>query len=103
MDDIIPVVLRTLAYLIVLAASNAYALPKVVIFSTGGTISGRHDPARGGYMPAATGEDLVAAVPKLKEIVEVQVEPITAINSADMTVEIAPGEAIFAESDRTRS
>ena len=88
MDDIIPVMLRTLAYLIVLAASNAYALPKVVIFSTGGTISGRHDPARGGYMPAATGEDLVAAVPKLKEIVEVQVEPITAINSADMTVEI---------------
>lgn len=86
--DIIAIMRLTLACLIVLACSNAYTLPKVVIFSTGGTISGKHDPARGGYMPAATGEDLVAAVPKLKEIVEVQVEEITAINSADMTVEI---------------
>jgi L-asparaginase len=67
---------------------DAYGLPKVVIFTTGGTISGRHDPARGGYLPAATGEELVAAVPKLKEIAEIQVEPVTAINSADMTTDI---------------
>jgi len=67
---------------------TAAALPKVVIFSTGGTISGRHDPARGGYMPAASAEELVAAVPKLKQIAEFQIEPVTAINSADMTVDV---------------
>ena len=78
-----------LAGLALLAASfSAYALPKVVILSTGGTISGKHDPARGGYMPAATAEELVAAVPKLKELAEFHVEEITAVNSADMTVEV---------------
>ena len=70
------------------AFSNAYALPKVVVFATGGTISGKHDPAKGGYLPALSGSDLVAAVPKLKEIAEIQVEQIDAIYSADMTPEI---------------
>ncbi|HUQ94600.1 MAG TPA: asparaginase [Bryobacteraceae bacterium] len=76
------------ACFVLAACLNAYTLPKVVVFSTGGTISGRHDPARGGYLPAATGDELVAAVPKLKDIAEFQVEQITAINSADMTAEI---------------
>src|SRR5436190_20078303 len=81
---------RHIAFLIIALAAclNAYGLPKVIIFATGGTISGRHDPARGGYMPAATGGELVAAVPKLKEIAEIQVEQVTAINSADMTPDI---------------
>ena len=81
---------RQIAFLIIALAAcvNAYGLPKVVIFATGGTISGRHDPARGGYMPAASGEELVAAVPKLKEIAEIQVEQVAAINSADMTPDI---------------
>jgi len=70
------------------AACHAYALPKVVILSTGGTISGKHDAERGGYLPAATAEELVAAVPKLKELAEFQVEKITAVNSADMTVAV---------------
>ncbi len=80
---------RHISLLIALTAcGHAYDFPKVVIFATGGTISGRHDPARGGYLPAATGEELVAAVPKLKEIAEIQVEQVTAINSADMTTDI---------------
>jgi L-asparaginase len=70
------------------ACAHAFELPKVVIFATGGTISGRHDPAHGGYLPAATGEELVAAVPKLKEVAQIRVEQVTAINSADMTTEI---------------
>jgi len=70
------------------ACVHAYALPKVVIFSTGGTISGKHDPARGGYVPALSGSELVAAVPKLKEIADIQVEQVAAINSGDMTPEI---------------
>jgi L-asparaginase/Glu-tRNA(Gln) amidotransferase subunit D len=63
------------------AFSNAYALPKVVVFATGGTISGKYDPAKGGYLPVLSGSDLVAAVPKLKEIAEIQVEQVNAINS----------------------
>jgi L-asparaginase len=59
-----------------------------VIFATGGTISGKYDPAKGGYLPALSGSDLVAAVPKLKEIAEIQVEQISAIDSMDMTPEI---------------
>src|SRR4051794_325690 len=67
---------------------NANALPRVVVFATGGTISGRHDPAKGGYVPASTGQELVAAVPKLRELAEIHVEQVTAINSADMTPEV---------------
>jgi L-asparaginase len=80
---------RHISLLIALTACvHAYDLPKVVIFPTGGTISGRYDPARGGYLPAASGEELVAAVPKLKEIAVIQVQQVTAINSADMTTDI---------------
>lgn len=80
--------LRVASFCLLAACCTAYALPKVVIFSTGGTISGKHDPARGGYLPAASADELVAAVPKLKELAEFQVEPVTTINSADMTVEV---------------
>jgi L-asparaginase len=79
---------RHIALLIALTACvDAYALPKVVILATGGTISG-YDPVRSAYMPVATGEELVPAVPKLKEIAEIQLEQVTAINSADMTTDI---------------
>ena len=79
----------TLLRIVLFAAGvHAYALPKVVIFSTGGTISGKHDPVRGGYVPALSGSDLVAAVPKLKEIADVQVEQVATIDSADMTPEV---------------
>jgi L-asparaginase len=37
---------------------------------------------------AATGQDLVSAVPKLKELAEIQVEQVAAINSADTTPEL---------------
>jgi L-asparaginase len=36
-------------------------------------------------VPTATGEELVAAVPKLKEVAQIQVEQVTAVDSADMT------------------
>ncbi|MDX2181482.1 MAG: asparaginase domain-containing protein [Bryobacteraceae bacterium] len=74
--------------LLLAAASQAFALPTVVILSTGGTISGRHDPTRGAYLPAATAEELVVAVLRLKELAELRVDKIAAINGADMTVAI---------------
>jgi L-asparaginase len=63
-------------------------LPKVVVLSTGGTIASKQDPAKGGYVPALSGEDLVAAVPAIKKIAQIQVEQISNIPSADMTPEI---------------
>jgi L-asparaginase len=49
-------------------------LPKVVVLSTGGTIASKQDPVKGGYVPALSGEDLVAAVPAIKKIAQIQVE-----------------------------
>ena len=51
-------------------------LPKVVVLSTGGTIASKQDPAKGGYVPAFSGEDLVAAVPAIKKIAQIEVEQI---------------------------
>jgi L-asparaginase len=63
-------------------------LPKVVVLSTGGTIASKQDPLKGGYVPALSGEDLVAAVPAIKKLAQVQVEQISNIPSPDMTPEI---------------
>lgn len=66
----------------------AQELPKVPVLSTGGTIASKHDPVKGGYVPALSGEDLVAAVPAIKKIAQIQVEQISNISSSDMTPEI---------------
>ncbi len=61
--------------LLVMSASVVIAatLPKVVIVATGGTIAMKLDPKTGGLVPAVSGEDLVASVPGLKDIAEVEV------------------------------
>src|SRR5262249_37960536 len=57
----LPAMIAIRVCVVLLAAfSNAYALPRIVIFTTGGTISGKYDPAKGGYLPALSGSDLVA-------------------------------------------
>jgi L-asparaginase len=66
----------------------AQKLPTVAVLSTGGTIASKQDPAKGGYVPALSGEDLVSAVPAIKKIAQVQVEQISNIVSNDMTPEI---------------
>jgi L-asparaginase len=63
-------------------------LPTVAVLSTGGTIASKHDPVKGGYLPALSGEDLVAAVPAIKKIAQIQVEQISNISSSDMPLEI---------------
>lgn len=60
-------------------------LPRVVVLATGGTIASRFDPAIGALAPAATGADLVRAVPGLDKIARVDVEQIANIGSYDMT------------------
>src|ERR1700680_917942 len=66
----------------------AQKLPTVAVLSTGGTIASKHDPLKGGYLPALSGAELVAAVPAIKKIAQIQVEQISNISSSDMTPEI---------------
>jgi L-asparaginase len=66
----------------------AQKLPTVALLSTGGTIASKQDPAKGGYAPALSGEDLVSAVPAIKKIAQIQVEQISNIPSQDITPEI---------------
>ncbi|MGH3119158.1 MAG: asparaginase domain-containing protein [Gaiellales bacterium] len=59
--------------LLVLAAPTAFAQNSatVAILSTGGTIASRHDPAKSGYVPALTADDLVAAVPAIRKVAQI--------------------------------
>src|SRR5215469_12348647 len=45
-------------------------------------------PAKGGYVPVLSAEDLVAAVPAIKKIAQIQAEQISNVPSPDMTPEI---------------
>jgi L-asparaginase len=86
-----PLMNRTIVSLLLLTMSPsavAQKLPTVTVLSTGGTIASKHDPLKGGYLPALSGEDLVAAVPAIKKIAQIQVEQISNISSSDMTPEI---------------
>jgi len=49
-------------------------MARVAVVFTGGTISMRHDPAAAGNVPTMRAEELVASVPGLAEIAEI--EPI---------------------------
>ena len=66
----------------------AQAPTTIALLSTGGTIASRQDPAKGGYVPALLGEDLIAAVPTITKFAKVQVEQISNVASSDMTPEI---------------
>src|ERR1700674_4973848 len=83
--------IRTMVCLLLLTMSRyavAQKLPTVAVLSTGGTIASKQDPAKGGYLPALSGEDLVSAVPAIKKIAQIQVEQISNIPSPDITPEI---------------
>ena len=68
--------------------SSPNSLPRVVVLATGGTIASRFDATIGALAPAATGADLVRAVPGLDKIATVDVEQIANIGSYDMTPDI---------------
>jgi L-asparaginase len=65
--------------------SQSEDLPKVVIVATGGTIAMKIDPATGGPVPALSGEDLVSAVPELKDLAVIEVVEFSNIPSDYMT------------------
>ena len=56
--------------------------PKVLLISTGGTISSRYDPAKG-YSPALTGSDFLADFPALGELADIEiVQPCNVLSFA---------------------
>lgn len=69
---------------------NVFALPKVVILATGGTIAGSAETqVQSGYTSRQVGVDiLIAAVPQLKEIADVTGEQISNIGSQNMSDEV---------------
>jgi L-asparaginase len=80
---------RLASLLLMVCTSNvAQQLPIVSVLSTGGTIASKLDPAGGGYVPALSGEDLVAAVPAIKKVAQIRVEQISNIPSTEMNPEI---------------
>ncbi len=60
--------------------------PTVVVLTTGGTIASRPDPS-GGVVVAATGEELIGAVPDLEDVAKVRVEELFRIGGYLMTPE----------------
>ena len=54
---------------------NSQQTPKVVVLTTGGTIASRPDPS-GGVVAAASGEELLSAVPGLEGVADVRVEDL---------------------------
>jgi L-asparaginase len=63
--------------------------PKVVLIGTGGTIASRFDPGLGRTVASARGEDLLAQVPQLGEIADLEIDDFATISSFNMSVEDA--------------
>jgi len=66
-------------------------LPNVTIITTGGTIAEKIDPKTGGAVPALSGKDLIAAIPSLAKIANIDVVNFCNIDSSQMTPEIWAG------------
>jgi L-asparaginase len=66
------------------------ALPKVIILATGGTIAGTGTSAtRAGYTAGKIPiDDLIGAIPAVKQIADISGEQISSIGSQDMTLDI---------------
>jgi len=73
--------LAFLAVTVWASPSVAQDRPTVAVVATGGTIAMKVDPTTGAPVPALSGEDLTAAVPKLKEIANVRVVEFSNIPS----------------------
>ena len=87
-NRIAPFVVLTFAAL--LAAPAAWALPKIKVLATGGTIAGAQTTqADAGYKSGSFSvEDLIKAVPQLKNVAELSGEQIANIGSQTMNHEV---------------
>ena len=82
--------LVTLTFAALLAAPAAWALPKIKVLATGGTIAGAQTTqADAGYKSGSFSvEDLIKAVPQLKDLAELSGEQIANIGSQTMNHEV---------------
>ena len=84
--------LSAAAFASLLAAASvslsSQTLPTVAVLSTGGTIASRQDPVKGGYVPALSADDLIAAIPAIGTVAKIQTEQIANISSSDMTPQV---------------
>lgn len=81
----------TLASVLAAAPAMAQDRPTVAVVATGGTIAMKLDPTTHAPVPALSGEDLTAAVPKLKEIANIRVVEFSNIPSDYMGPDRWPG------------
>jgi L-asparaginase len=63
--------------------------PKVVLISTGGTIASRHDERLGRTVASARGEDLLAQIPQLEDVAELEIDDFATMSSFNMSVDDA--------------
>jgi L-asparaginase len=63
------------------AHAHAAEPPKIAVVATGGTIAMKLDPTTHAPVPALSGEDLVSAVPKLKDIATIKVTEFSNVPS----------------------
>lgn len=61
------------------------AKPRVAVFTTGGTIASKRDPATGAVAAVASADELVASVPELGEAAELTLHPFASVNSWNVT------------------
>ncbi len=67
------------------------AKPKVVLLATGGTIASRYDPALGRTVASQRAEDLLALLPQVSSVAELELIDFATIASFDMTLQFAFG------------
>jgi L-asparaginase len=71
--------------------ASAAERPLVAIVATGGTIAMKNDPVTGAPVPALSGADLVAAVPKLADLARIEVTEFSNVPSDYMGPDLWPG------------
>jgi L-asparaginase len=73
-----------------------YVLKHILIMTTGGTIAMIEDPVTQTVKPVENASDLTAAIPKLAEVANVDVEPFSNVPSPHLTLEMMAelGQAI---------
>lgn len=59
--------------------------PRIVVITTGGTIASLLDPETGGVRAAATAEDLIATVPGIGDVAELELHTWATVHSWDIT------------------
>jgi L-asparaginase len=83
--DVLPFVATALSLLSVAGfAQTPEQRPRIHILATGGTIASAYDPAKGGFVPSLSADQLIAAVPDIRKYATITYEQVANIGSADM-------------------